>query len=29
MYVQYERCGEKGYHVEENRKQRVTKDKQR
>ena len=28
-YVQCERWREKGYHVEENRKQGVTKDRQR
>jgi len=28
-YVQCERCGEKGCHVEENRGQRVIKDRQR
>ena len=28
-YVQYDRCREKGCHVEENRRQRVIKDKKR
>jgi len=28
-YMQYERYGEKGYHVEENRRQGVIKDRQR
>ena len=29
IYVQYKRCREKEYHVEENRRQGVIKDKQR
>ena len=29
MYAQCERCGEKGYHVEENRRQGVIKDRQK
>ena len=28
-YVQYKRCGEKGCHVEENRRQGIIKDRQR
>ena len=28
-YVEYERCGQKGYHVEENREQGVISDRQK